>query len=181
MTEIHADFEFCEHHRILDPISIGLVDERGNTYYAIFRDMPFAYIQRDPWLINNVMDKLPVRMGHNDPWDRDHPDFVHVKSTEQIRDEVRSFVLSKPQPELWGWFASHDQVIMSQLFGGVLNLPIGFPWMDDIRQEWKRAGRPPLPDPDENEHHALADAEFNQTRLWHVRRAVLSDWAGRQR
>jgi hypothetical protein len=165
---VSVDFEFLEDGRTIDPISIGMVAEDGREYYAVFDDMPFGPISRHPWLMNNVMPSLPVRTGHNDPWDRKHPDFQHVKSREAIRRDVLHFMGRTPSPSLWSWYAAYDHVALAQLWGSVGELPIGIPQRtNDIAQEWERLGYPLLPEQPSGNHNSLEDARFNIVRmLW---------------
>jgi hypothetical protein len=162
------DFEFLEDGSTIDPISLGMVREDGSEYYAVFRDMPFGPISRSPWLMVNVMPSLPVRTGHSDPWDRDHPDFKHVKSRDQIRQDVLRFLMETPNPSLWAWYAAYDHVVLAQLFGRMIDMPIGIPQRtNDIAQEWERLGYPIMPEQPGGNHNALQDARFNLVRmLW---------------
>lgn len=161
------DWEFLDDDgERIHPISLGMVREDGTEYYAINQDMPFGPISRNAWLMQNVMPSLPVRTGHNDPWDREHPDFIHVKPKNQIRQEVLHFLMQTPSPSLWAWFAAYDFVLFAQLFGRMLDIPVGLPQRtNDIAQEWESLGYPRLPEQPHGNHNALQDARFNLVRL----------------
>lgn len=160
------DFEFFEDGTVIDPISLGMVREDGREYYAINQDLPFGPISKHQWLMENVMPSLPVRVGHSDPWDRDHPHFVHVKPRDQIRREVLRFLMDTPSVSLWAWYAAYDHVALAQLFGRMIDMPIGIPQRtNDIAQEWERLGYPLLPEQPTGLHNALSDAQFNWVRL----------------
>jgi hypothetical protein len=160
------DWEFHEDGRVIDPISIGMVAEDGREYYAINKDMPFGPISKHQWLMNNVMPSLPVRVRHSDPWNRDHPDFVHVKPRDQIRREVLRFLMETTGLSLWAWYSDYDHVALAQLFGTMMDMPIGIPQRtNDIAQEWERLGYPLLPQQPSGEHNSLEDARFNMVRL----------------
>jgi hypothetical protein len=162
------DWEFLEDGERIYPISIGMVAEDGREYYAICQEMPLGPISQSPWLMKNVIPSLPVRTGHSDPWDREHPDFIHVKPREQIRQEVLRFIMETPSPSLWAWFSAYDHVALAQLFGRMVDMPIGVPQRtNDIAQEWERLGYPVLPEQTIGNHNALQDARFNIVRiLW---------------
>jgi hypothetical protein len=52
-------------------------------------------------------------------------------------------------------------VALAQLFGTMVDLPHGIPmYTNEFMQEWRRAGKPPLPGKPENAHNALADAAW---------------------
>src|SRR5262245_26848645 len=68
------DCEFIEDGRIIDLVSIGVVDERGREFYAISTE--FDDRAAVPWVRRNVLDRLP---SPSDPaW----------RSRERIREEV---------------------------------------------------------------------------------------------
>jgi len=163
---IWYDTEFIDNGNTIEFISIGMVREDGKTYYAINEDMNFSAIQRNPWLMKNVMTSLPVQTGKDIPWNINHPDFQHVKYRKQIADEVRNFCTVWGEPELWAWYAAYDHVVLSQLFGRMLDLPEDMPMYTlDLKQEHHRLGFPRLPEQMEGEHNALADAHHNRV-IW---------------
>lgn len=165
------DWEFLEDGSTIAPISVGLVREDGTEYYAIFaaHDAISGAVKHD-WLRENVLPSLPLLLdrdinGNQDPgsfcWDREHPDFQHVKWRSQIRDDVRDFLLATPDLELWAWYGSYDHVCLAQLFGRMIDLPDGIPmWTNDLRQEVRRLRLPEdeLPKQEGGVHNALADA-----------------------
>lgn len=160
--KIYYDTEFLEDGKTIELISIGLVREDGLKYYAVSKDLPFGPISRHPWLMENVMPSLPVRTGHAYSWDLDHPDFKHVKTRDQIADEVQDFVQCTPEPQLWAWYGAYDHVALCQLWGRMIDLPSGVPmFTNDLKQEAVRLGNPTMPRQADAEHNALADAEHN--------------------
>lgn len=163
---IFYDTEFIDNGETIGLISIGMVREDGKTYYAINRDMNFSAIQGNQWLVQNVMKYLPVQMGKNTPWNVDNPDIVHVKSKRVIAREIRTFCTENGTPELWAWYAAYDHVVLSQIFGRMLDLPEDMPmYTMDLKQEHHRLGFPRLPEQRGGEHNALADAQHNKV-VW---------------
>src|SRR5690349_23977958 len=51
------DCEFIEDGRIVDLVSIGVVDEFGREFYAVSTE--FDDSRAVPWVRRNVLDKLP--------------------------------------------------------------------------------------------------------------------------
>src|SRR5215468_5798775 len=95
------DCEFIEDGRLIDLVSIGVVDEYGREFYAVsteFDDGPAV-----PWVRRNVLDRLP---SPADPaW----------RSRERIRDDLHAFLVEplgtgadKHEMELWAWYAAYD-------------------------------------------------------------------------
>jgi hypothetical protein len=171
VTRIFIDTEFLEDGRTIDLISIGIVAENGDEYYAVIRDDGILHraVNRD-WLRENVISSLPVRVWQpsmyatwTGAWDENHPDFAAVKPREQIADEVRQFILSFPDPQLWAWYSAYDHVALCQLFGAMIDLPDGIPmFTNDLKQECVRLGDPRVPEQETGQHNALADARHNR-------------------
>lgn len=113
------DCEFIEDGRIVDLVSIGVVDEYGREFYAV--STQFDDSRAVPWVRRNVLDKLPS------PGDR------VWRSRERIRDELYEFltepVRGRPDEklELWAWYAAYDHVALAQLWGRCRRCPGRFP------------------------------------------------------
>jgi hypothetical protein len=150
------DCEFIEDGRLIDLVSIGVVDEHGREYYAVSTE--FDDTRAVPWVRRHVLDKLP---SPADPaW----------RSREQIRDELHEFLLEPirrgddDRIELWAWYAAYDHVVLAQLWGAMPALPREIPrFTKDLRQLWDDLGQPPLPTAD-GRHDALVDARHNLAR-----------------
>lgn len=159
------DCEFIEDGRVVDLVSIGVVDEYGREFYAVSTE--FDASAAPAWVRRNVLDKLP---SPGDPaW----------RSRAQIRDQLWEFLTApvRERPgetiELWAWLAAYDHVALAQLWGAMPELPREIPrFTKDLRQLWEDRGRPALPAA-AGRHDALVDARHNLAR-W---RAITS--AGR--
>jgi hypothetical protein len=167
---IFYDTEFLDNGKTIDLISIGIVAEDGREYYAVNRNMPKRRIRKHEWLMANVVPGLPRAHGdernHQIGWLFNPYDAV-VKGRSQIADEVAEFILAKPDPQLWAYYAAYDHVCLAQLWGPMSDLPRGIPMQtDDIVTEAKRLGLGPndLPVQPDGLHNALADARHNLVR-----------------
>lgn len=156
------DCEFIEDGRIIDLVSIGVVDVHGREFYAVSTE--FDSTRAVPWVRRNVLSQLP---SPGDPaW----------RSRERIREELYEFLVdplrgSEESMELWAWFAAYDHVVLAQLWGPMPALPRVIPrYTKDLRQLWDDQGRPELPDMS-GRHNALVDARHNLAR-W---RAMMPD------
>ena len=169
MTKIWYDCEFLENGKTIELISIGLVAEDGTEYYAVSGEAPLDKIQQHEWLMDNVVPHLPVALvapGGNVSlaltWNRLHPDQDRILPTWRIRDDVSAFIREKTSPELWAWYAAYDHVALCQLFGRMIDLPVGMPmWTNDLKTICELVGNPQVPKQVENEHHALYDARHD--------------------
>lgn len=152
MTRFFIDTEFIEKGSMhpLYLISIGIVSERGDTYYAESKE--FSSNQASQWVRENVFPHLTWK---------------DAKSNTQICQEIYRFVMAScdvpAKPEFWGYYADYDWVAFCQLFGDMTKLPPGWPmYCRDIKQWCDDLGNPKLPEQGKGEHHALADAQWNK-------------------
>ncbi|GIF37698.1 3'-5' exoribonuclease [Actinoplanes xinjiangensis] len=149
------DCEFIEDGRIVDLVSIGVVDEFGREFYAVSTE--FDDTRAVPWVRRNVLDKLPS------------PSDKAWRSRERIRDDLYEFLIEPirgrgEQMELWAWYAAYDHVALAQLWGAMPALPREIPrFTKDLRQRWDDLGRPHLPEM-AGRHDALVDARHNLAR-----------------
>jgi hypothetical protein len=179
MTTIWYDTEFIEDGRTIDLISIGMVRDDGREYYAVNAAVGLLHADSDDdlhkricnsrWLMDHVVPNLPVR-GKIDPLGLGgaHPSFTLdtrstlVRPRWVIANEVRDFVQSSPvlPVTLKGWYSDYDHVLLSQLYGRMIDRPEHFPmWTYDLKQECERLGNPAVPEQSTTEHHALGDAK----------------------
>lgn len=151
------DCEFIEDGRVVDLVSIGVVDEYGREFYAVSTE--FDESAAVPWVRRNVLAKLPP------------PNHPAWRSRQRIRDDLWEFLIEpvRQRPgeviELWAWFAAYDHVALAQLWGPMPQLPREIPrFTKDLRQLWDDRGRPALPAPEAGRHDALVDARHNLAR-----------------
>jgi len=159
-VRFYYDCEFLEDGRTIDLISIGIVNDRGDQYYAVDLDAPWRRIRKHPWLVENVLPSLPhTPDGQLDEF---NPVF---RERHIIAEQVHQFLTGPGEPvELWAWYGAYDHVALCQLYGTMNDHPNGIPmWTNDLQQEAHRLGVDPeqiLP-PAKDQHNALADAEWN--------------------
>jgi len=140
------DTEFHDDGETIDLISIGIVANDGREYYAVNADAEWDRIMRHDWLPANVVAQLPPE----EQW----------KTKAQIKAEVTAFLLAAGQPELWAWFAAYDHVVLSQLFGRMLDLPEGIPmYTHDLRAYLDYVKVKGIPAQVGGVHDALEDAK----------------------
>jgi hypothetical protein len=150
------DTEFIEDGKTIDLISIGIVSEDGQEYYAISTE--FDESKASDWVKENVISQLePHNQGGTTFW----KPRLHIKE-----DIIRFVSTSRPifeKPEFWAYYAAYDWVIFRQLFGTMMELPEIFPtYCRDIKQWCDQLGNPELPKQGKGEHNALADARWNK-------------------
>lgn len=178
MTRFFFDTEFID--ASLSFISAGLVREDGKSWYWVNGDddiMDTAVY--DNWLRPNVVKWLPVRVRmkvnhfaidtdgtHPEKvvgwdWDDGHLEFGAVMPKKLISLQLQRTLLTQSdgQPEIWAWYSAYDYIMMSRLFGRMVDHPPGIPMLiQDLKQECLRLGDPQVPAHTGRVHHALDDA-----------------------
>lgn len=138
---IHFDTEFIEDGRTIDLLSIGMVREDGETYYAEIAETDRS--RASDWVRDNVIRYLAGP----------------VKPRAVIANEIRDF--AGTDPEFWAWYADYDWVALCQLYGTMMDLPDGWPmFCRDLRQDVDSCDLVPQDGSDGPEHHALSDARW---------------------
>jgi 3' exoribonuclease, RNase T-like len=184
------DTEFIEDGKTIDLISIGIVCEDGREFYGINWNCNFELANN--WVKKNVLAQLPFRSS-------DQPSLTHGEPQNNwyncvdLTKEIATFLgceylgLGKkpafalrtdvPKPEIWGYYADYDWVVLCQMFGTMMELPKGFPmYCRDIKQWCDQLGNPQLPEQGKDEHNAIADARWNKT-AWEFLQKLEEDMA----
>ncbi len=186
MTRFFYDTEFLEDGNTIDLISIGIITDDGEKYYAVNSSVDWDRVKRHSWLVRNVVPHLPIT-GQNclDTYlaapENQYPQpsislvslnetSTCVKPKQVIANEVRDFIQQRSlrwqDNKLWAWYGAYDHVVLCQLFGPMAGLPNGVPrFTRELMQLWEAAGHPEKPRKPENAHNALADACWNK-ELW---------------
>lgn len=144
------DTEFIESgpRKPIQLISIGIVSEDFRELYRISSE--FNPTDASQWVKDNVLAQL-------EDYERG--------TLKQIGDDIRRFCDPEKygKPEFYAYFADYDWVVFCQIFGTMMDLPAGFPmYCQDIKQMADWIGNPKLPEQEEGEHNALADARWNK-------------------
>lgn len=146
---IFLDFEFIENGPTepLIPISVGMIREDGEEYYAEFQGVEWH--KANEWVKDNVRPYLtgPLKRKHT------------------IVREIIEFVGEKP--EFWAYFADYDWVLLCQLYGTMMAKPADWPFYClDIKQLMWHLGMHKndlrVYTADLRPHHALSDAIWNR-------------------
>lgn len=131
------------HH--IDLISIGVVREDGESYYAICSD--YEYKDADEWVKKNVI--LPMYLDTVFGDARNHYDAsnfhkIYGKKKSVIVQELLEFFgcwrdvhfwRASKEVEIYGYYADYDWVLFCSLFGRMIDLPKGFPmYCKDLNQ-----------------------------------------------
>lgn len=158
---VYYDTEFVENGSTIDLISIGMIREDGEMYYAVSDEFNLDAARAHPFVSKEVLPALDIS---ENLW----------QSRASIAKQVSGF-LKVPKVELWAWYGSYDHVCLAQLFGTMMDFPKHVPmWTNDLRQEVHRLGNPKLPEQTVGLHNALADACFLKTRAEFIREIAIN-------
>ncbi len=150
------DTEFVEDGETIMPISLALVREDGRELYLEFEFDEDKAVAHD-FVRENVLPHL-----------RGQEQYTRDEAARRISMFMglgpRHPAESKPNIEVWAYFADYDWVLFCQVFGTMRDLPKGCPrYCMDLMQWWTQLGyprgvKPPKP---VKAHDALADADWN--------------------
>jgi DNA polymerase III epsilon subunit-like protein len=156
-TKIFFDTEFTGLHQKTTLISIGLVSECGETFYAILND--YDNSQVDDWIKSNVLNNL-------------NREAALICSRKMLRHELSSWFSQFEQVEMWSDCLSYDWVLFNDIFGTAFDIPKNVYYIPfDICTLFKTQGIDPdisrekfveiNPDYGKvNKHNALFDAQI---------------------
>lgn len=153
---IWFDTEFIEDGKTIDLMSIGMVDEEGNTLYLESKECDLS--RASEWVQVNV---IPHLQGGD----------ALVSRAEMLR-EIKRFAGYKP--EFWAWYSSYDWITLCQLHGKMVDLPNHWPrYCRDFRQivDMEGIDTKLFPKLEGNAHNALDDAIWlkNAHLSWEIR------------
>lgn len=138
----------------IDLISLGMVSEIGEKFYAINKDCDLS--KASHWVIENVLRPMPQYDYRNNCWRNDFN--IFLMSKRDIKNAILEFI-GNNEPEFWAYYADYDWVVFCWLFGSMIDLPKNFPmYCRDFKQELDRLGIKEIPIEQLNEHNALSDA-----------------------
>lgn len=160
--------------QVLKPFTLSVVQELfqrlGRTRAQIAADVfafvyPLDELQRQLRTANGMLTADQIRLF----------EAADVGDDRAARAMALQELMTAGQlecPLFYGWYCAYDWVLFCQLWGSMLNRPLGFPkHCYDLKQEMDAIGmskeekRAMLPEPEG--HHALSDAKWN--RLFHRR------------
>jgi hypothetical protein len=166
MVKVFFDTEFTGLHQGTTLVSIGLIAETGETFYAELTD--YDESQVDNWIRENVISKLYLTGSH--------PHLISaiaIKGDKNVVGaELERWLDQFDKVEMWSDCLSYDWVLFCQLWGHAFGIPKNIYYIPfDICTLFKREGIDPDISREEftgtmtnviainNKHNALYDAQ----------------------
>lgn len=158
--KIFFDTEFTGLHKDTTLISIGLISENGDTFYAEFND--YDKTQIDEWLKENVINNLII------PNEYEKQLVNTFKGNKQyIKENLQIWLNQFDNIEIWSDCLAYDWVLFNDIFGHAFNIPKNIYYIPfDICTLFKLKGINPDVNREEfagiegNKHNALCDAKI---------------------
>lgn len=119
---LFLDTEFTGLHQNTTLISLALVGENGQEFYAEFTDYDKAQV--DGWLEENVLKHLLLSPGAKNYYASLTPEICRCKGdTEYVRGHLEYFLEQFEEVEIWSDCLSYDWVLFNQIFGHAFKIP----------------------------------------------------------
>lgn len=173
-TKVFMDTEFTGLHQFTELISIGLIDENGNTFYAE-NDFSLEQLKErdEDWIHENVIKNLNFRdcLGHfHDVINR--PDgtteTIVLGSEKLLQFQLCIWLKKYDYVEIWSDCLAYDWVLFNQLFGHAFNIPHNVNYIPfDICTMMKVLGIDP--DVNREEFACMTKNDVKHNALWDAR------------
>lgn len=126
--KIFFDTEFTGLHQNTSLISIGLITEHSETFYAECGD--FDHLQVDDWIKENVISNLKFYGKENKGWGSCTVHNVGMSSKAEVfgnkgfvAECLADWLSGYDKVEMWSDCLSYDWVLFNQLWGHAFNIP----------------------------------------------------------
>ena len=161
--KVFFDTEFTGLHQRTTLISIGLVAENGRTFYAELTD--YDRRQIDPWLQENVIDKLTLKEYASLGEARTDEQFTFMGDTIGVRVWLEAWLKSLGEVEMWSDVLAYDWMLFCQLWGHAFKVPSNVHYIPfDLATLLKLKGVDP--DVNREEFAGLEAGDEKHTALW---------------
>ena len=162
--KVFFDTEFTGLHQNTTLISIGMVTENGEKFYAEFTD--YDKTQVDSWLKENVIDNLLLIPHGNNKYVADKFNGIEVRgSTIEIKVELEKWLSQFDKVEIWSDCLAYDWVLFCQIFGNAFSIPKNVYYIPfDICTLFKIKGIDP--DINREEFANMKDGSQKHNALW---------------
>lgn len=120
-TKLFLDTEFTGLHQKTTLISIGLVTEKGNSFYAELTD--YDPLQIDDWLQTNVLDNLVLKERPDNSLVVSGHHITFKGNKKELRSQLGKWINQQGPAEIWSDCLAYDWVLFNDIFGGAFEIP----------------------------------------------------------
>jgi len=118
-VKIFLDTEFTGLHQNTTLISIGCISDNNKTFYAEFND--YDKSQVDDWIKDNVISNL--LFSEDNYFIKEGIDLQMKSSTVNVATQLKNWLESFDQVEIWSDCLSYDWILFNNLYGHAFNIP----------------------------------------------------------
>jgi 3' exoribonuclease, RNase T-like len=119
MTKIFLDTEFTGLHQKTTLISLAMVAEGGEEFYAEFTD--YNQLQLTDWLNENVLPKLWIT--NELPFEKKQNSIYLKGDSTTVKEALKKWLSQFKGVEIWADVLAYDWVLFCELFGRAFNIP----------------------------------------------------------
>ena len=162
-TKLFLDTEFTGLHAKTTLISLGLVAENGDSFYAELTDYDTSQI--DDWLHVNVIDNLVLseRPSNTLVVEGHHISFKGDKKT--LKGHLGKWINQHGPVEIWSDCLAYDWVLFNDIFGSAFSIPKNVYYIPfDICTLFKAKGIDP--DISREEYSGMKSETRKHNSLW---------------
>lgn len=158
--KIFFDTEFTGLHKNTTLVSIGLVTENGETFYAELTD--YDKSQVNEWLEKNVISNLCIPDEHGKQRVN-----TFKGNKEYIAEKLKSWLWNFRDIEIWSDCLAYDWVLFNDLFGTAFDIPENVYYIPfDICTLFKIKGVDPDINREEFSELTLTEETKKHNALW---------------
>ncbi len=119
IMKVFFDTEFTGLHQKTTLISIGIVAENGNTFYAELTD--YDESQVDNWIKENVINSL--KLSRSIEMVGGYEETEVTGTQEEVKKYLAAWLMQFENVEVWSDCLAYDWVLFNQIFGHAFNIP----------------------------------------------------------
>ena len=121
MTSVFLDFEFTSLSQAAIPISMGLIAENGNTFYAEFSGVKTDLLT--DWLKEYVVPQLRFEHIYESAPVLDFEHHAMKADKQKVAFALQAWLAQFEQVHMWGDCLAYDWMLFCELWGGAERLP----------------------------------------------------------
>lgn len=141
--KIFFDTEFTGLHKNTTLISVGLIADNEESFYAEFADYDSSQVNE--WIRENVVSKLFLNPYGDNPFLKIWNNETYAYGNkEAIKKFISKWLSQFDEIEMWSDCLSYDWVLFCDIFGGAFNIPKNIYYIPfDISTLFKEKGIDP--------------------------------------
>jgi len=121
MTKIFLDTEFTGLHQKTSLISLAMVADSGEEFYAEFTDYDKSQVTE--WHTTNVLSQLNKNLPAASTVNTSADKLYASGNTHEIAVLLKKWINRFEMVEIWADVLAYDWVLFSELFGGAFGIP----------------------------------------------------------